>query len=280
MATEKTFYRSAGRLSFADATKSLQSQPGVEAILALATKAADADEAKSAGVNVGDLVYAATVRLAEFPPSDGGGEDKPKEESSEKAPPSDDAPSDTPDDSPDEGGDKPNPFGGDEGDPDEGAEPKLKGDDGIIHVLTELLHAVKSLGGGAEDPLADPGADPGLGGPPAPGADPNALPDIGAPEAGGGALPPPGGAPPLPPPVPQKSPLGGSFAHYDSEVAQITVLRRDASELGNKAMIAEAAEIYPTHMVAKIQRTGSAKVNGLLVGLPESNAAVVTLVKK
>lgn len=118
----------------------------------------------------------------EFPPSggddpsgggeesSGGGEEKPEPES-------DDGGSDSP--SPDG---PPSPGG--EGKPGEGG-PKASTDDQILHVLTEILHALK--GGPATDALGGPDdMGPGAGGPPAP------APHGGPAGAGG---PPPGGPP-------------------------------------------------------------------------------------
>lgn len=272
---DKIVYRKAN-VSSAEATKSLFATLPRAELISFVQKKATAAEAAAAGANEGDLVYEATVRLAEFPPKeDGSGpESESAEDPSSPAPPKpeegggeDDAPDE---EGPEEGG---SPFGGDaEGE--SGEKPKaLKGEALTNHLLTELLHAVQKLdpsGGG--DPLA--GGD--LGGGP---AGPPGLPDVGAPGAGEG-LPAPGGAP-LPPPVKEKSPVGGgAFAHYDPTQSQISVLRRDANELGNKAMIAEAAVDFPTHKVERIQRTGAAKINGFQVDLPGSNVAVVTLVRK
>lgn len=283
MAT-RTVYRKAD-ISSAEATKSLFAGfPGAE-LVSFVTKTASAAEAKAAGATEGDLVYEATVKMAEFPPSDDSsgssdsGDDAPapskeSEGGDDKSDSSDDSSSDS--SSEDKGGDSKPDFGGDGG---EEKEPKLKGDDGIIHLLTEILHALKGDAG-----LGAPGGDLGAG--PDAGLGPD-LPDVGAP-AQGDTLPPPGGpagapggAPPLPPPVKEKAPIGGAaFAHYNPEQAEFSVLRHDASELGNKAMIAEAAEIYPTHKVARIQRTGAATINNLNVDLPANNVAVVTLVRK
>lgn len=265
--TSQKIYRKAD-ISTAEARESLKrAYPGAK-IAGLEIVVADDEASKAARVKVGSLVYEATVHVADFPPDanvGGSGSDDAPE-----PPKKDDGGDDSSDDSDsgddsdgDDGGDaKPNPFG----DKSDGGDDSGKGDveHQILHVLTELLHAVK---GGS--PLGDPGAGPDLGGPVPPGGD---LPDIGAPPAGG---------PPLPPPVKAKSPVGGpAFAHYDNSKNEFTVLRRDASELGNKAMISEAAELYPTHKVARIQRTGSAKLNGIEVNLPAQNFAVVTLIRQ
>lgn len=281
-----TFFRKAN-VSQAEATASLFKRfPNVD-LVSFEKKAATAEEAASAGVKEGDLVFAATIRTAEFPPAGDGGDDSSSEkedapsEDSAPAPKSDGGDSDDSSDSEDsssssdsEGDDKGNPFGGDsEG---EGAKPKeLKGEELTNHLLKQILDALHSLSGG------------GLGGPGGPGD--LDLPDVGAPGQGD-TLPPPAGPhagpggpatkAPLPPPVKEKSPVGvGAFAHVAGK-AEIHMVRADAGEVNNRAIIAEAAEHAPTHMVAKIQRTGSAVVNGQTVNLAERGIALVTLVKK
>ena len=71
----------------------------------------------------------------------------------------------------------------------------------------------------------------------------------------------------------------GAFASV-ADKAEAHILRVDASEIGNKALIAEVEAAAPGHKVARIQRTGSAVVNGETVNLPENNQAVITLVRK
>lgn len=274
--TTTTFYRKAN-VSRADAAASLMARYPNADLVSFEAKKADADEARSAGVRVGEKVFAATIRTSEFPPSDDSSEesdDAPAEDTSSDSPPSDDeSSSDAPD------------FGGSDDDSGLPEEKPLKGDDGIIQLLQQLLDVVKGGGSlGAPDDLGpdplggDPLGDPGMSGDPL--GDPGAVPDIGAPGQGEG-LPAPG-APPLPPPVKPKSPVGvGAFAHYNSKQAEITVVRQNTTgQIGNKEIIAEAREFYPTHTVAKIRRTGSAIVNGQDTNLPESKIAVVTLIAK
>lgn len=272
MATQ-TFYRAAN-VSSAEATASLFKRFPKAQLVGFETKKANALEASSAGVKEGELVYAATVRVAEFPPADDssedGGEEAP-EPKKDKAPPADSGSESDPDNDGDDDsspeGDSDHDFAGGEGG--EGAKPKkLSPDEQIIHLLTQILDALK--GGGAP---AGPGAGPDAG---------LDLPDIGAPDAGGG-LPAPGGPAgkaPLPPPVKEKAPMGmGSFAHVAAQ-AEVTLVRDDASEVNNSALIAEASQVVPTHRVAKIQRTGYAVIDGQEIYLPEARKAVVTLVKK
>jgi len=286
--TTTTFYRKAN-VSRADAAKSLLTRYPNADLVSLKAKKADAEEALAAGVKVGDQVFAATIRVSEFPPSDDS-DSSDTEEPSDDAPPSDSPPADD-SSSDDDSSDSPAPdFGDGDSDADDlgGEEKPLKGDDGIIQLLQQLLDVVKGGGGlgpdaGPDDLGPDPmGGDPGMGGDPL--GDPGAVPDIGAPPQGGG-LPAPGGpagGPPLPPPVKPKSGIGvGAFAHYNSKQAEITVVRQNTTgSVGNKEIIAEARQFYPTHTVAKIRRTGSAVVNGQDTNLPESKIAVVTLIAK
>lgn len=75
-------------------------------------------------------------------------------------------------------------------------------------------------------------------------------------------------------------PGGPAFSHYNPATPEITTVRKDANQKNNKALLDEAASVYPTHRVAKIQRTGKAKLNGNVYDLAKNNLAVVTLVKK
>lgn len=267
MATE-TFYRKANVTS-REATDSIHKRfPNAE-LLSFVKKAATAEEAIAANAKEGDSVYVATVRTAEFPPSDDSGSEAPEApaEPKEEAPAeSEDA---TSEDDPDA---EAAPAPGGEGEEAGGKPKELKGEELTNHLLQELLDAVK--GGGALGPDAA-----GPGGPDAAGLD---LPDIGAPDQGDGLAPPGGlgGKPPLPPPVREKSPVGvGAFASVAGK-AEIHFVRETSDGVGNKTIIAEAAEHAPTHRVAKIQRTGSALINGETVNLAERKLAVVTLIAK
>lgn len=267
MATQ-TLYRKA-TVSRADATASLFKRFPNADLVSFEHKAATAEEAVSAGAKEGDAIFAATIRVAEFPPTDDSSSDDSGDSSEAPAPKKEKPEGDeSSDDSTDDSTDPKPEFGGGEGDS-EGHEPKkLSPEEETNHLLQQILDALR----GGAGPAGGPGDD--IGAP--------ALPDIGAPDQGE-ALPPPGGpagaGAPLPPPVKQKSPLGvGSFAHYDRSKSEITVVRTDASALGNRGMIAEAREVYPTHKVAKIQRTGSATINGETIKLAERNIAVVTLI--
>jgi hypothetical protein len=215
------------------------------------------------------LVFEATLKSAEFGEDDGGeggepdAEPKPKPKKKEEG--------DAPD--PDSDGDE---DGDDDSDGDgpplpglDGGLPKPKPEEQMLHVLEQILHTLQSQSGGG------PGGHLGPEGPP--------LPDIGAPPKGGQLPPPkPGGpGPGAPPPVPPKAPMGGpAFSHYNSDSPEIVTIRRDATEVGNKAMIAEARKVFPTHKVARIQRTGKAVLNGKTYDLPKNKIAVIHLVKE
>lgn len=282
MTATRTLYRKAN-VSAAEATTSIFKRfPNVE-LVSFKKKEANAEEAKAARAKKGDLVYEATIRVAEFPPE--GGDDsssdegsEPKEEKKDKAPKEEsgsDPDNDGDDDSSPEG-DTDDDFAGKDEDGDDpfGAEPKkLSPEEQILHVLTQILHALKGGGG----PMGHGG--PEMGGD---------LPDIGAPGKGdldGGMGGPPGaggppGKAPLPPPVKEKAPIGaGAFAHVTGR-SEVTMVREDAGEIGNKGIIAEAATYAPQHRVAKIQRTGIAQIGDDLIDLAEAGKALVTLVSK
>lgn len=283
MTATRTLYRKAN-VSAAEATTSIFKRfPNVE-LVSFKKKEANAEEAKAARAKKGDLVYEATIRVAEFPPE--GGDDsssdegsEPKEEKKDKAPKEEsgsDPDNDGDDDSSPEG-DTDDDFAGKDEDGDDpfGAEPKkLSPEEQILHVLTQILHALKGGGG----PMGHGG--PEMGGD---------LPDIGAPGKGEELPPPPGGphggppgagGPPLPPPVKEKAPIGaGAFAHVTGRT-EVTMVREDAGEISNKAIIAEAAEHAPAHRVSKIQRTGLAQIGDDLIDLAEAKLALVTLVSR
>lgn len=240
-------------------------------IESFSTVKANALQAQQANTTVGEKIYAATLKVSEFPPSDEDSSDDadsdPKPEPPKDDKPSEDKEEDSSDDSAD---DALEPSGDGEGaDDGELHKPKeLSPDEKIIHLLSEILDAVK--GGGPGD-LA--GGD---------------LPDIGGPDQGAPLPPPPHGGPgaglgapkpPLPPPAsPHMGP--GAFSHYDPKAKQFSVIRRNAGEIGTRGLIAEAQVVYPTHRVAKVNRTGTAEIGGLNVNLAQSGVAVITLVAK
>lgn len=291
MTATRTLYRKAN-VTAAEATTSIFKRfPNVE-LVSFKKKEANAEEAKAARAKEGDLVYEATIRVAEFPPE--GGDDsssdegsEPKEEKKDKAPKEEsgsDPDNDGDDDSSPEGDTDDDFAGKDEGGDDPfGAEPKkLSPEEQIIHLLTQLLHAVQGGGGMGHGPKP-PHGGPEMGGD---------LPDIGAPGKGEELPPPPGGpgaggpggpgagGPPLPPPVKEKAPIGaGAFAHVTGRT-EVTMVREDSGEVSNKAIIAEAAEHAPAHRVSKIQRTGLAQIGDDLIDLAEAKLALVTLVSR
>lgn len=273
MATE-TFYRKAN-VSRAEATAALFAKFPNAQLDSFVKKAANAEEATAAKANVGDPIYAATV-TAEFPPPASGGEEG-GSDSAPEAPSSEEGGSD---DSGDEGSSDSAPdFTKDDDSSESGDEDGEKKEKKLppAEETVNLLREIKDLlaGGGAPGgPGGDPSLDAGAAG----------LPDIGAP-APGEELPPPAGGPgagaPLPPPVPQKAPMGGNaFAHYDPAQAEIHSVRVEAGEVRNTDLIKQAEEVYPTHTVAKIQRTGKAQLNGKTYDLAKNGVALITLVKK
>lgn len=161
--------RSAPGLSQEDALESLQSHPNYKPGTKISSIRRRGDRW------VADLLVPKNPKYAEFPPGDDdGGGDEPKP----KAEPKDDGPDDGPDEGPvDDGPDGPPGDDGGDGPPKE-----PKGEEAIVHLLTEILHALK---GGP--------AGPGLGGPDDLGPGPEAM---GPPPHGGHGLPPMG--PPKP----------------------------------------------------------------------------------
>lgn len=288
MTATRTLYRKAN-VSAAEATTSIFKRfPNVE-LVSFKKKEANAEEAKAARAQKGDLVYEATIRVAEFPPEgesddkgdEGGDAPEPKAEKKEESHEDSDSGSDPDNDGDDDSspeGDSDHDFAGAPGE--HGAEPKkLSPEEQVVHLLQQILDALK--GGG---PMGHGGPKPPMGGPEM-GGD---LPDIGAPGKGdldGGMGGPPGaggppGKAPLPPPVKEKAPIGaGAFAHVTGR-SEVTMVREDAGEIGNKGIIAEAATYAPQHRVAKIQRTGIAQIGDDLIDLAEAGKALVTLVSK
>lgn len=243
-------YRKA-TVSRAEATAGLfKNMPNADLVSFERKTATAAEAAHTPGAQAGDTIYVATIRTAEFPPSDdGGGEEEsaPEPKEKKKSPPSEEGGSDDGGESSDDGGEDAAPeFGSDAdgpGGPGEGHPHKLPPAEETNHLLTQILHAIQ---GG--DPLGGPpGGDP-MGGPD--------LPDVGAPPAGEGL--PPGGPTkaPLPPPVAPHSPAmpGGAFSSVTAGAKEFQFTRIDvkADGLGHRALIAEAHELAPGYRVAKL----------------------------
>ena len=264
MTNTTKFYRKAS-VSRGAAIQALFSKMPDADLVSFEQKVASAEEAKAARAAEGDQIFVATIRTAEFPPS--------KNEAPEEEAPKGDAPPSDPDD---DGDDDSSP----EGDTDKGVpsfdsesdgppapgedkgEPKakkMKPEEEMVHLLHQILDALK--GGGA-----GPG-DLGPGGP----GDLD-VPDIGAPEAGGPPMPPPKKAP-LPPPVPPKAGPGaggmGAFSKVIEDRADFTFRREAASELNNASLLSEAMEMAPGFRVAKIDRRSE----------KDQDAALVTMVR-
>jgi len=264
MKTE-TFYRKAN-VSKAEAVQELMDRFPNAKVENIEVKEASAEEARTARAKEGDLVFEATVKMAEFPPVEKEKEEgAPPEEEAPEAPeePSESEESEDSEDSGDsEAPDVPDFAGGDE---DEGD--KMSPEEETNHLLKQILDALQH--GGGPDDLGPP-VDDGLG-----------LPDIGAPPQGEGLGGPPQKAP-LPPPVKKAPPMGGpSFAKFNPNTNTVTLVRQDVDgQVGNTDLITEAAKLWPTHKVARIRRSGVAEINGSKVNLPENKLAVVTLEKK
>ncbi len=235
----KTLYRKA-TVSSADAFSQLSKRREVAEVISFETKTASAAEARLANANVGDDVFVATVRLAEFPPKDEGSDESEAPEPKEEAPeaPDESDSEDSPEDPIDDGA-------GEDGAPDFGDKAKKPPvEEQILHTLQAILHALEG-GAGPDDGLGDPG----LGGD---------LPDVGAPPAGGG-LPPSKDSAPLPPPVPQKSPMGGgAFASKIAGREDFIATRKDSSHVGTRTLIAEAHANFPGFRVSKVDRRSKA----------------------
>lgn len=183
----KTF-RSAPNLTQEDALEALQSAPFFS------------KGSKVTGIRPGsNKQWVATVKLAgPFPPSggdEGGDDDAPSGDSGKPAFPDDGGDSES-SDSDSESSGPPSPSG-EGGDSEGGEKPKEpKGDDAIIQLLTEILHALQ---GGA-------GPEGGMGGPDALAQGPSGM---SAPPKGHGGPPGgPGGGPPPGPPGGGKPPAG------------------------------------------------------------------------
>lgn len=267
----QTFLRSASVPATEAIDSLLKRSPKGAKLARFETKRATAKDVKrNPGITEGELVYAATIRVGEFPPSDDESSDSESDSSS-----SDDSSSDS-DSSDSESSDSGDSESSDSGAPDfssdvtgegEGGPEKLSPEEETNHLLKQILHAIEG-GGGLGGP---PGDD--LGGPGGPGG--LDLPDVGAPPAGGG-LPAPGGhgPGPVPPPVKPKAPLGGpAFSKFNPDAGQVILTRRgvdDTVDTGD--LVKEAEAFWPTHRVAKVKRADAS--------LREAKIALVTLVKR
>lgn len=234
----KKVYRKAD-VSRATATQDLLEQYP-DADFSLTKKKATAHEAKLTAANEGDEIYVATVKVAEFPPPEGGPEGAPEDK------PKDDAPDDT-EDEPSED-DPTDPMAENGGGEDPLGKPKpLKGEELTNHLLQQILDAVK--GGG------DLGAGPDDGA----GLD---LPDIGAPDKSQGL---PGPKAPLPPPVPPKGAPGmggGAFSKALAGIDNFKFARSDVKKDGIsiETIKREAMQNAPGFTVTKIDlRTKTAE---------------------
>jgi len=241
--TTTKYYRKAS-VSRGEAISALYKREPNADLESFVQKAADAEEANYARVRKGDQIYVATVRLAEFPPAkdeafkpeeadndpddDGDDDTSPEGDTdNDKGVPSFDEKADGPEAS-DEGHGEPKPK-------------KMKPEEEMVHLLQQILDAVKG-GGGPKPPMGGHGGDLD-------------LPDIGAPEAGGPPLPPPKKAP-LPPPAAPKGPGGGmgAFSSVVEGRETFTFRRGAAEELNNRSLIEEAMEMAPGFRVEKIDR--------------------------
>lgn len=78
----------------------------------------------------------------------------------------------------------------------------------------------------------------------------------------------------------------GAFAHYDPTQPVFSTIRVNAGELTTAEIKKQAEEVYPTHQVAKIQRSGKAKLGHVgkddaeVYDLAKNKVAVITLVAK
>lgn len=273
------FYRAAD-ITAKDALAQITARYPKAELESFETIAANVSQARVARVKPGAKVY--QVKLAGDFEESSEESAPPKEESSEpKSEPKDEAPSE------DSGEEKseskpPKPEGeGDSPDLDgeEGAddlmpgdeEVKLKPEEEMVHLLKAILHALAPAPGGD---MLDAGPDMGAGGPPPPPHGAPAPPPHGAPPMGAGAPPgPPHGAPPMAPkpPMPPKPAMPG---------AAFAAVRQDSNQIGTRALIAEATQAFPKHRVAKIQRKGTAGLNGRTVDLEKANLSVITFVER
>jgi hypothetical protein len=270
----KTFYRRAD-ISKADAAAQLLArEPGAKLVGEIRTERATRDTARTAGVRPGERVYAADLRLAgDGPPfekkdADSDGEDEAVVDLTSDSDSGSDDSGDS--DSGEKEGTSPSESDS------EGEEPKeLTGEDKIIDLLTQLVDAVNGGASlGPDDPMADPMADDPAGLGPDPALD-AAGPPAG-PELGIGA---PAQGETLPPPVPPKH-GPAAFAAVASAKRAVLVRRDVTSAVKTSDLVREAQAEWPTHKVARVERTGIGEIKGVKVDLPAHKIALVTLERK
>lgn len=262
--------RSAPGISQEEALNSLQSHPNYRRGTKIASFRRRGDRW------VADLLIPKTA--GEFPPSDDDGGEEPKK------PPKDDG-GDEPDDGGQEDPGLPGLDGPPDG-PDDGGPPKEKkggGDEMIVHLLTEILHALKGgpvgPGLGGPDDMG-PGPD-AMGGPPphgGPGLPPTGPPKPGA--MGIGAKLKPGEIPNKPGMVPIGAPAFSSTHPLAQRIAKVAGRQRHipvSSPVGMSVKQAKAeldpiAEFFGYHVAqvrycgphCSCRRPGSNKVHALL----------------
>lgn len=267
--------RSAPGLSQEDALDSLQSHPNFKPGTKISSIRRRGDRW------VADLLVPKTA--GDFPPSDDGGEEKSESSKSEEPDGDEGGPGDS---GPDADGDFDGPP---VGKPDGGEKKPGEGGKGgteeqILHVLTEILHALKGgpVGpelGGPDD--LGPGPD-ALGGPPPHGG--HGLPPAGAPKpgaAGIGAKLKPGEVPNRPGVVPVGAPAFSSTNPLYQRLAKVAGRKRTipiSSPMGMtikeaKAQLEPYAEHFGYHVAqikycgasCECQSPGSSKIHALLV---------------
>lgn len=297
-----TFYRKAD-IPKAKAVENLTRRFPSADIVSFVEKVASPQEARVAGTKPGAKVYEAKVRIAQGDLGnrnvEGEGVPKPSKPRPKLRPkpkfPGKDSPGkgrtllneDAEEDDPEdvsalvtqEKDVKPEPkFDSPAGEPEDS---EMGGNEKIIHLLEQILDAIKN--GGLDD--SKPEEEDLTESP-----EDVVLPDIGAPEKGE-ALPPPaparggparpgGGAVP-PPARPRNVGAPAAFSKFDPRRKKVVLVREDVNDsITTTALRQEAEELFPTHKVARIRRRGEEIINGSKVNLPEAGLAVVTLVKR